>query len=147
MRKKIQNLHGDIARQVATRVVAACQHHGVSILNVEDLTWSKPGKKQEVGYFLKTWQVHWFHGRIQEILISRARQEGITVKKVNARNTSKKCSRCGTLGNRFGKQFSCSHCGLKLDADLNAARNICQAPFPCTYMEQGRVPVPTHSLS
>ena len=145
--KKIQNLHIDIARQVATRVVAACQHHGVSILNVEDLSWSKPGKKQEVGYFLKTWQVHWFHGRIQEILISRARQEGIIVRKVNARNTSKRCSRCNEIGIRTGKKFMCTHCGLKLDSDLNAARNICQASFPRSYMERRRDLVPSQVIS
>jgi len=121
---KINNIHEEVSRQIASRVIAACQHHDVKILNVEDLSWSKPGRKQEVGYFLKTWQVHWFHGRIQEILLSRAQQEGIMVRKVNPRNTSKRCSRCNKIGTRSRKLFHCQHCGLHLDSDLNAARNI-----------------------
>ena len=145
--QKIQNLHEELARQVATRVVAACQLHDVKILNVEDLSWAKHGKKSEVGYFLRTNQIHWHFARIQDIIISRARQEGIIVNKVNARNTSKRCSRCGELGSRSGKRFSCSNCGMKLDSDLNAARNILRGQFFCSHEPQKRVPVPTHSLS
>jgi len=130
--QKLRNVHDELARQVATRIVAACVHEGVDLIRVEDLRWVKPSKKQEIGYFLSTWQVHWFHSRIQECLTWRAQQEGIRVEKVSARNTSTHCSRCGSRGARHGKVFSCPACGLTLDADLNAARNIVQHPFSLT---------------
>lgn len=38
--------------------------------------------------------------------------------------TSKTCSRCHHIGNRSGKSFKCEHCGLAVDADENAAKNI-----------------------
>jgi putative transposase len=45
---------------------------------------------------------------------------------VDPRNTSQDCSGCGAkvpkeLGDR---QHECPHCGLSIDRDLNAARNI-----------------------
>jgi len=52
---------------------------------------------------------------------------GSRIVRVNARNTSKTCSACGwvwesmTLGDRV---FQCEKCGLVLDRDVNAARNI-----------------------
>jgi hypothetical protein len=40
--------------------------------------------------------------------------------------TSQACSGCGHISkkNRDGRHFECQSCGLKLDADINAARNI-----------------------
>jgi len=37
-----------------------------------------------------------------------------------------RCSGCGNLGIRKKHDFRCPLCGLNLDADLNAARNIAQ---------------------
>ena len=40
--------------------------------------------------------------------------------------TSKTCGRCGKLNNSLGKSeyFKCPSCDLKIDRDVNAARNI-----------------------
>lgn len=43
--------------------------------------------------------------------------------------TSKACSRCGSVKPKLGlheRRFTCEQCGLVLDRDLNAARNIVQ---------------------
>lgn len=57
---------------------------------------------------------------------SKAEDAGSRVILVNPRNTSQMCSRCGmivakTLSDRV---HSCSHCGLVMDRDQNAAINI-----------------------
>ncbi|MBN1214465.1 MAG: transposase, partial [Candidatus Lokiarchaeota archaeon] len=80
--------------------------------------------KQDAGLFIAFWQVHWFHSHVQQAIKLQSMHQGIRFRKVPARNTSKRCSCCGKLGNCSGKQFICPHCGLSLDADLNAARNI-----------------------
>ena len=54
-------------------------------------------------------------------------RNGISVEMVDAAYTSKTCSRCGERGIRKGKVFRCPACGLQLDSDLNAARNIATA--------------------
>jgi predicted RNA-binding Zn-ribbon protein involved in translation (DUF1610 family) len=133
---KVRQLHGELARQVATRVVAACQWHGVASLHLEDLRWAKPRPKYEAGYFLTANQVHWFHSQIQAAIRDRAAGAGFTVVWVTARYTSSSCSRCGWVGAtpeerycaRRGKVYKCPSCGFQLDADLNAARNIAANP-------------------
>ncbi len=60
-------------------------------------------------------------------LIYKAEEAGSIILQVDPRNTSKKCSKCGwkdedqTLADRM---FKCENCGLELDRDINAARNI-----------------------
>jgi transposase len=128
--RKVHQLHEEIARQVATRIVAACKHHGVGLLRFEDLSWSSRSAKRVSGAWLATWQVHWFFAQVQERATRLARLAGIAVEFVDARNTSKRCSRCGTIGDRKGKTFTCTSfdCKEMVDSDLNAARNVQIAP-------------------
>jgi putative transposase len=56
----------------------------------------------------------------------KAARAGARLVEVNSRNTTQDCSRCGvkvpkTLGERL---HHCPQCGLRIDRDLNAARNI-----------------------
>ena len=40
--------------------------------------------------------------------------------------TSKTCGKCGTLHPNLGskKKYECGSCGMEMDRDINAARNI-----------------------
>jgi putative transposase len=65
-------------------------------------------------------------GKMFEFLRYKAAKAGATVVEVDPRNTSQACSGCGvivakTLSERV---HSCPDCGLVLDRDHNAARNI-----------------------
>jgi len=70
----------------------------------------------------------WMFKRIQDGVEAKLEPCGVTVVRVNPRNTSKGCSHteCGHVSdsNRSGKHFECDECGLTLNADYNAARNI-----------------------
>ena len=124
--RRVRHLHEEMARQVATRIVAACVHHGVELLRFEDLSWSSHASKRESGSWLASWQVHWFFSQVQERATRLARLAGIAVELVDARGTSKRCSACGVVGIRDGKRFSCTNedCGTKVDSDLNGSRNV-----------------------
>ena len=128
--RRVRHLHEEMARQIATRIVAACVHHGVGLLRFEDLSWSSHAAKREVGPWLASWQVHWFFSEVQERATRLARLAGIAVELVDARGTSKRCSACGTIGLRNGKMFSCTNdgCRKQVDSDLNGARNVRIAP-------------------
>ncbi|MBE5728581.1 transposase, partial [Candidatus Parvarchaeota archaeon] len=60
-------------------------------------------------------------------LTYKAEEAGRVVLQVDPKNTSKTCSRCGwidedlTLKDRI---FKCDRCGLEMDRDVNAAKNI-----------------------
>ena len=60
--------------------------------------------------------------------VAKAAEAGRRVILVNPRNTSKLCSRCGTLVPKpLGQRtHTCPECGLVLDRDVNAALNILQ---------------------
>lgn len=144
--QKMQNIHQELIRQLATRTIEILLYHKVEILRLEDLSWAKHSKKNEVGYFLTTWQVHWFHAKLQKTLAEMAARETIKVEWINPRNTSKNCSKCGKIGIRTGKTFKCPHCGFEIHADLNSARNICIAPnSPAAICGRGRCPLPSTS--
>ena len=128
--RRVRHLHEEMARQVATRIVAACVHHGVELLRFEDLSWSSHASKRESGSWLASWQVHWFFSQVQERATRLARLAGIAVELVDARGTSKRCNACGATGNRDGKTFTCTNenCKKKVDSDLNGGRNVRTAP-------------------
>ena len=107
-------------------ITGIARYHGASTIKVEDLSWSKLSKKKDVGKFIAHWQVSWFFSQVQDAIKTQCTLNGIAFQKVSARHTSQACSRCGRLGSRVGKQFSCE-CGMKLDSDLNAARNIARS--------------------
>jgi hypothetical protein len=77
--RKVRHMHEEVARQVATRIVAACVHHVVGMLRFEDLSWSSHSAKRETGAWLASWQVHWFFSEVQERATRLARLAGIAV--------------------------------------------------------------------
>jgi len=56
----------------------------------------------------------------------KAESAGGKVVRVNPKNTSQKCSKCGNIVKKtlVVRIHDCPHCGLKIDRDLNAAQNI-----------------------
>ena len=61
---------------------------------------------------------------LQRLVEKNAERRGIPVLYVNPAYTSKRCSRCGSIGRRSRKRFECPHCGFVAHADVNAAFNI-----------------------
>jgi len=55
-------------------------------------------------------------------------EAGRKVIEVNPKNTSQTCSQCLKVAEKkltlYDRVFHCSFCGLEIDRDLNASRNI-----------------------
>jgi len=68
----------------------------------------------------------WSYDRTFNKLTQLSESKGFIIKKVNPAYTSQTCSRCGNIHkeSRKGEQYECVNCGMKLDADYNAALNI-----------------------
>ena len=68
----------------------------------------------------------WSPSEFQIFIKYKAKDAGKDVVYINPKHTSQKCSRCGYIdkNNRHGSVFKCKNCGLELNADLNASRNI-----------------------
>lgn len=65
-------------------------------------------------------------GMFRTLLDYKAIEAGVEVILVNPRGTSKACSGCGSIVEKSLKDriHSCHYCGLVLDRDVNAAKNI-----------------------
>ncbi|GAB4440124.1 MAG: hypothetical protein Kow00120_08170 [Anaerolineae bacterium] len=65
-------------------------------------------------------------GAFRQLLAYKAEEAGTQVVTVNPAYTSQACSGCGALVEKSlsVRVHHCPHCGLSLNRDLNAARNI-----------------------
>ena len=64
--------------------------------------------------------------QFKQRLINKGKEKNCSIEIVTEEYTSKTCGRCGTINENLGgsKKFECGKCGLKIDRDLNGARNI-----------------------
>jgi len=113
----IRDLNHKIARKIVE--VAEENHAG---LKLEDLKGIRGNKKHRKGfnYNLHSWSFYQF----QKFIEYKAKLHGIPITYVEPENTSKECSRCGSIGIREGKDFECQYCGHVDHADVNASFNI-----------------------
>jgi len=68
---------------------------------------------------------HWSNPEIRDKIIRRCEELEVPVIEQSCAYRSQRCNRCGQTrkANRKGKLYSCKNCGLKIDSDLNAAKN------------------------
>lgn len=134
--ERTHNINLEIVRQLNHLIIVIARYHGASTIKMENLKFSRHSKKRARGSYLAFWQTHWLFGQIEEAVKLQAWLNHIDFKRVDAAYTSQKCSECGSKkhATRDGKQFTCqnaqNHENMKvfrLDADLNAARNIALA--------------------
>lgn len=66
------------------------------------------------------------HYKFKERLRSKCSEYGSTLIDCTEEYTSKTCTKCGVLNNKLGSSevFECPNCQLKIDRDINGARNI-----------------------
>jgi putative transposase len=114
--RKIANRRKDFAHKGVNKLLKMYDGIGLEKLNVKGLQQSNLAKSiSDVAWTTFT-----------SILQYKAAEAGRTVVFVDPRYTSQDCSRCGhrkklTLADRI---YHCDKCGLEIDRDLNAARNI-----------------------
>lgn len=98
------------------------------IIVCEDLTdiRERCGSKKYVNKKLRRRIGRWSFKRLENCIIAVAEIKGVHVVYVDPRYTSQTCSRCGVIckSNRKNQSSYVCRCGCKLNADLNAARNI-----------------------
>jgi len=113
---QLDNLRSNFVHHASKRIVTAHQFIAVEDLKIRNMAR---------GRFAKSiYDACW--GKFLWCLRYKAERAGCAFIKVNPAGTSQDCSKCGEkvqkdLGVRV---HSCPHCGLKLDRDENAARNV-----------------------
>jgi len=113
----VKDLNHKISRKIVD--MAKVQH---AALVFEDLSGIRKTRKQHRSfkYALHSWSFY----QLQTFVEYKAKLLGVPVLYVDPAYTSQDCSRCGTRGQRNGKDFKCPTCGHVDHADVNAAFNI-----------------------
>ena len=100
---------------------------GKSVVAIEDLKVRKMIEKGDNTVPRRKRYTEAALGSLTQKLEHKARKSDVLVLKVNPANTTRTCSRCGHVGGHIPlttRMFRCPECGLEMDRDQNAARNI-----------------------
>ena len=92
-------------------------------------------KKDRSSFILRNWSYFQLETQIEY----KAKQHGIATVRVDPYHTSQTCSECGNCeeGQREKQaEFKCKKCGVQLNADYNAAKNIALSTKIVTKREQ-----------
>jgi len=123
LHEKISNTRKDFLHKVTTRLV-----NNYSLLALEKLA-SQEMSEENYGKQINDagWKM------FANMLAYKAEGAGCRVVFVNPKDTSKMCSGCGNIRNDLtlgDRTYICPNCGLSVDRDLNAARNILTRATP-----------------
>ncbi len=120
-------LHQTSNYLIETALLWQCQ-----TLVLEDLrSYDPPKNKRKLSRKLS----NWLRGSLYEVLLYKAKQFDINIKRVSARWTSSYCPRCGIMGqkisdpskktvDKLGRYFLCPHCHYTADRDVIGSVNI-----------------------
>jgi IS605 OrfB family transposase len=114
------------------RRLQACVNHliakQITAMDYDAIALERLGIRREkrVGRGFNQMLGGWAYAQLEAFLRYKCEEAGKIVVLVPAQNTSRVCSRCGSPGRRYKSTFGCPSCGVVLNADLNAARNIAQ---------------------
>ena len=112
--------------KITSRIVKLAKESnaGIAIENINGIRkLYRKGNGQGTNY--RSRLNSWAFGEFQRQIEYKAKSEGLTIIKINPRNTSAKCMKCGNkLIPEECRMLRCLKCGLFIDRDENAAINI-----------------------
>lgn len=115
---KQQNRVRNINHKVSRGVVEYAAEHRCAIV-LEDLGATR---KSKIGHRVQ--KAQWSYFQLETFIRYKAALLGVPVVHVDPKNTSRACSRCGTINVPSGKKYVCASCGHFDHRDANAAFNI-----------------------
>ena len=121
LKRKERQFRADINHQVSKQIINSLNPGDTIVL--EELTGIRNKRlRKEQRTMINSWSYY----QLEQFLIYKAATKGIGIEYIDARYTSQRCSECGHIcrSNRKQHSFKCKECGFRLNADLNASRNI-----------------------
>ncbi len=114
--EKLGNARMDFLHKTSHRLVHRYRTIALENLNIKGMVEENFGKQiNDAGW-----------GKLADMISYKAESAGCRVVFVDPKDTTKECSRCGTIVPKklWEREHRCPSCGLVLDRDLNASINI-----------------------
>jgi putative transposase len=136
LKRHIANRRRDAAHKLSTRLASSHSLIAIENLKIRGMTASaegtldSPGRNVKAKASLNRTLLANGHSDFRRMLAYKCERSGSRLVAVNPAYTSQTCSQCGHCAPENRKNqavFQCVACGLKLNADLNAALNILAA--------------------
>jgi len=127
--RKIRNRQSRFTRDVnhvISKQIVSTATQSLKALAIEDLGGIRE-RANGYGKAMRWLMGNWAFDQLGQFIAYKAQGAGLRVIKVDPRNTSRTCSRCGYCdkANRTSQaHFHCLQCGFDANADYNAAVNI-----------------------
>lgn len=118
LKEKERNFAQTYNHTVARKIVEFAINNHAKYINLENLKGIDTDQ---------TILRNWSYFELQSFIKYKAAMNGIVVRFIDPAYTSQTCSKCGNLeeGQRLDQShFVCKKCGVEINADYNAARNI-----------------------
>lgn len=112
----------DYVKNEVNRVLNTLARQDIRSITCEDLDFRGPGLSRRLRVIVSRAGRAAFKKKLADL----TEKQGIVHYEVNPAYTSQECSSCGLVEKRQRKSssFTCFHCGRRIHADVNAARNI-----------------------
>jgi len=116
--EKITNVRRDFLHKLTTKLVKENKFIAMEKLDIKKMSQQK--------HFNARNMLDCSWGEFDNLLNYKAENAGCLVVKVNPKNTSKICSKCGSIQDMplYKRTYECANCGFVLDRDHNSAINI-----------------------
>lgn len=113
---------GQYVKNEVNRVLNTLAKQDIRSITCEDLDFRGPGLSRRLRVIVSRAGRAAFKKKLADL----TEKQGIVHHEVNPAYTSQECSSCGLVEKkqRKGSSFTCFHCGRRIHADVNAARNI-----------------------
>jgi IS605 OrfB family transposase len=111
----------DVLHRVANNIISEALEHDCKYVVFENLRYIR-NRAPPIKEFHQ-----WAHRQLVDLVEYKAEEEGICVKFVSPKNTSRRCPECGHTSDRNRVQqvrFECESCGATANADYVGAKNI-----------------------
>ena len=120
--QRVKNMVSDMHQKVSKWLSDNYKEVLLPSFNTSEMT----SKQKRISSKTSRAMLTWSHYKFKKLLECKMERTGGKVIECQEHYTTKTCSQCGRINHNITRQkvFTCSHCKLETDRDVNAARNI-----------------------